>query len=235
MLSNRLIRLTGAAAGGLLLAGAAVAITASAAGVPIGPSAASPSPKASPAAPAKSDRSAVCEAFAGHFAKDIGKSTADVQAAARKAAGETIDDQVRSGALTQAQADHMKAKLASGGTCAALGGQFGHSKEGGAGKHLGQHLMADAASALGISESDLASQLKSGKTLKDIAAAKGMDEAAYRAAFLKAVQADLDKQVAAGTITAQQEQAMLQRLQTAPLPFWNAMHRPAQPAPPART
>lgn len=236
MNSGRFLRLAGVAAGGLTVAGAAVAITATAAGVPFSALAASPTPK--PSATARPAASAACDAFIGHLAKDLGKSTSDVQAAARKAAGETIDDQVKAGKLTADQAAKIKAKLAASDACAGVGGIGGFGPkghDGAPGRGPAQHLAADVAAALGTTEADLQAQLKSGKTLKDLAAAKGMDEAAFRAAYLKAVKADLDQQVAAGKLTAQQETDMLAKLQTAPIPFWNGAMHPRPAASPAAT
>lgn len=220
MVSSRALRLAGAALGAVLVSGAVVAITASAAGVPVGPFAASPSPKAS-AAPG--DKQAVCDDFMNHLAADLGKKSSDVQAAAQKAIGQTIDDQVKAGQLTQQQADHMKSKLAGQQLCSGAVAGLGRHAGGdhGPAPAIGEHYLADAAKALGMSATDLQAELKGGKTPKDIAATKGMDENAFRTAFIAAVKSDLDQQVAAGKLTSQQEQAMLQRLQTAPLPFWN--------------
>src|SRR5262249_62057057 len=47
--------------------------------------------------------------------------------------------------------------------------------------------------------------------------------------------ADLDKQVSAGKLTQQQEDVILQRLQTAPLPLWDQpLKRPRAPGAPAQ-
>lgn len=224
MVSPRALRLAGAALGAVLVSGAVVAITASAAGLPIAPFAASPSPKAS-AAPA--DKQAVCDDFMNHLASNLGKKSPDVQSAAQKAIGQTIDDQVKAGKLTQQQADQLKSKLANQPLCSGALAGVGRPPAGdhGPAAAIGEHYVADAAKALGMTPTDLMAEIKSGKTLKDIAAAKGMDEAAFRTAFIAAVKSDLDQQVTAGKLTSQQEQTILQRLQTAPLPFWNGAPR----------
>ena len=226
MFSFRALRLAGAALGAVLVSGAVVAITASAAGVPIVPFAASPSPspKASASPGAKQ---AACNDFMNHLASNLGKKPSDVQSAAKSAITQTIDDQVKAGTLTQQQADKLKSKLGDQQLCSGALAGLGRPGAGGGGpaKAIAQHYMADAAKALGMTEADLGAQLKSGKSLKDIAAAKGMDENAFRTAFVAAVKSDLDQQVAAGKLTAQQEQTVLQRLQTAPLPFWNGTPR----------
>ena len=233
MFSNRLLRLAGAGFAAVLVSGAVVAITASAAGLPVVPFAASPSPKAS-ASP--STRQQACDDFMNHFASNLGKKPADVQSAGQKAFGQTVDDQVKAGKLTQQQGDALKQKFASGQLCSGLGkfdGPAPGNRPGpGMARGFGERYLADAAKALGMSESDLQSQLRSGKSLKDIAASKNMDEAAFRTAFIAAVKSDLDQQVASGKMTSAQEQAALAKLQTAPLPFWNGMPmRPAGPRP----
>ena len=93
---------------------------------------------------------------------------------------------------------------------------------------LGGAGLDEIAKALGISTAELQQDLKSGKSVKDIAASKGMDEAAFRSKLAGVVKADLDKQVAAGKLTQKQEDAILQRLQNGPLPLWDA---PARQAP----
>jgi len=236
MVSLRVLRLAGAAAGALVLAGAVIVVTAEAAGVQVAPFAASPTPKPSASPnPKTGARTATCDDFVNHFAADLGKKPSDVQAAAQKAFGQTIDDAVKAGQLTQQQGDALKQKYAAGQLCS--GALNGIAKpappNGDRGPEAGvlHNLMADVAKALGISETDLMTQLQSGKSLKDIAAAQGLDEAAFRTKFLAAVKADLDQQVTAGKLTAQQEQMILAKLQTAPLPYWNGAPRPPKPKP----
>lgn len=227
MVTPRFLRLAGAAAGALVLGGAVVAVTASAAGLPVVPFAATtPTPKA--AATARPQGQA-CTNFVNHLATNLGKKPADVQSAAGKALAQTIDDAVKSGQMTQQQGDALKKKLAT--TTDLCPGAVSGIGRAATAPGAGPHLMADVATALGLSPADLTAQLKAGKSVKDIAAAKGLDETAFRAKFIAAVKADLDAQVAAGKLTAQQEQMALTRLQTAPLPDWNRAPRAAKPKP----
>lgn len=203
-----------------MVAGTVVAVTASAAGVSIQPFAAAtptPTPKA---AASPNPRQQACDDFVSHFASDLGKSTADVNNAAQKAFGQTIDDQVKAGQITQQQGDQLKQKLASQPLCS--GALAGIGERGQKGPEFDKSmLLADAAKALGMSTADLEAQLKSGKSLKDIATAKGMTEQQFRDAFVAAVKTDLDAQVKAGNLTQPQEDAIINRLKTAPLPFWD--------------
>src|SRR5262249_53010164 len=100
------------------------------------------------------------------------------------------------------------------------GGQF--RPPGPGGRAGGVDELDEVARALGISTSELQQDLKNGKTVKDLAAAQGMDEAAFRSKLAGVVKTDLDQQVKAGNLTQNQENAILQRIQNGPLPLWNA-------------
>lgn len=231
----RYLKIAGAGLGAALIAGAVVAVTALAA---------SPSPSAKPSAsPSPGSKQAAaqaaCDAYIGHLAKDLGKSTDQVKKALADARGQTIDDLVKQGKLTQAQGDQLKSKLAGGqdvcaGALAGLGGR-GPGGPGGPGGALGKLRTAsidEIAKTLGISSSELQTDFKNGQTLEQIAAAKGMDESAFRTKLVANVKADLDPMVASGKLTQAQETAILNRLQTGPLPFWNRTVKPgARPSP----
>ena len=79
----------------------------------------------------------------------------------------------------------------------------------------------DAAVHRARSAQDLKQQLASGKTIKDIAAAKGMDENIFRTNLANAVKSDLDPRVASGKLTQQQEDNILNKIKTGPLPLWD--------------
>jgi uncharacterized protein YidB (DUF937 family) len=81
--------------------------------------------------------------------------------------------------------------------------------------------MAEYAKALGISQQELKQDLAAGKTIKDIAASKGMDENTFRNNLVSAVKSDLDPRVASGKLTQQQEDVVLNRIRTGPLPMWD--------------
>lgn len=223
------------AVGGVAVAGVAVVATVAATGVPLLAASPSPSPSASPGA-----SHAYCNAFVGHLASNLGKSQDQVNKALSDAVSQTLNDAVKKGDLTQKQADAIKSRLGGGQVCAAgVGDGIARiGKEPGKGARM--HGMAGArlgeyAKALGISEQELRQNLQSGKTVKDIAASKGMDETAFRSKLVSVTKADLDKQVSAGDLTQKQEDAILQRLQNDPLPLWdrtpNLRPRPSAPSP----
>src|ERR1051326_4529864 len=104
------LRIAGFAAGVAALRGAAVFVTASAAGFSFG---ASPRPAATVADQSGGPAgSGVCNEFVSHFSSDLGTSQSNVDAAFQKAIGEPLADEVKAGRLTQAQADALKARLA---------------------------------------------------------------------------------------------------------------------------
>jgi hypothetical protein len=202
--------------GALLAAGFVVTVTAAATGIRAQPlAAASPKPSASPGAAARSQ--AYCDSFINHLASNLGKKPGDVQKAAASALDQTLDDAVKAGDLTRQQADAIKSRQASKPVCAGGLAALRPDRQG----PRARVGLAAYAKALGISPQDLKQQLASGKTIKDIAAAKGMDENAFRNNLVNAVKPDLDAKVAAGKLTQQQEDAILNKLKTAPLPRWD--------------
>ncbi len=237
--SLRHLRIAAFAAGAAAVAGAAVLVTASAAGFSFG---LKPASSAQPATASldtsglagAASPSAICSAFLSHFAGDLGKSQADVNSAFQKAIGQTLADEVKNGTLTQAQADAITKKLANRQPCT-LAGALGKRHAPGAGMQLrgymGQ-LITAAASALGISDTQLKTDLASGMTLSQIAAAQTppVTEAQFRTRLIAQLKPLLDQAVTSGKLSSTQEQTILQRLQTGPIPFWSTPLR-RQPAP----
>jgi len=165
-----------------------------------------------------------------HFAVEIGKSQAEINAAFQKAVADTLADEVKSGQITQAQADAIKKKLANQTPCT-LPNAVGR---GGGDKALGaymQQYLGAAAAALGISETQLMADLKSGQSLSQVAAAQHVSEADFRARLIANLKPALDKAVSDGKLTAAQEQMIVNRLQTGALPLWNVPAKHQKPAP----
>ena len=222
----RSLRVAGLAAAAVAVGGAAVVVTASASGMTFGPRTPSSAPQAAVDA---TTTSAVCSNFMQHFATDLGKSQSDINAAFRKAIGETLADEVKAGHITQAQADAIKAKLANATPCTLPSAE----KRPGGDKVFGafmEQYVAAAASALGISETELKTDLKNGQSLSEIASAKHITEATFRAKVVASLKPVLDKAVTDKKITSAQEQQILSRLQTGELPLWNKpQKRPKAP------
>ena len=104
-----------------------------------------------------------------------------------------------------------KALAAAGVTLAVAAGAGGAVAAGGNGRH-GHPGPAAIAAYLNLTPAQLRAELRSGKTLAQIAVAQGKAVSGLEAAIYADVQAHLDKAVAAGRLSAAQEQTILTRL-----------------------
>jgi hypothetical protein len=224
----RFLRMAGLAAGAAAVSGAAVLVTASAAGynLPF----LTPSSQAASASTAAIDQqagkpSALCSDFVSHFSADLKTNQAAVKAAFQKAIGETLAGEVKSGKLTQARADAIRKRLAGQAPCAiaprlkAPGAALGAFRPA---------LLSAAASALGITDQTLKTDLGKGMTLSQIAAAQGVPEAQFRKGLIVKLTPVLDAAVTNKKLTTKQEQAIIKRLQTGPIPLWNKPRPPGK-------
>lgn len=219
-------------------------VTASAAGFTVGfRPASSTQPQAADTAVNLSQAtsaSAVCSDFISHLSTDLVKKQSEVNAAIQKAIGETLADEVKNKQLTQAQADAIKQKLAAQPPCNLAAG-LGKKPSAAAVPQVGaymQQLLTAAASALGITSAQLKTDLANGHTLSQIAATQKVSEGQFRTNLIAQLTPLLDTAVKNQKLTAAQEQMILQRLKTGPIPFWNTpLRKPkaAAPASPATT
>ena len=222
----RHLRVVGFAVGGAAVAGAAVLVTASAAGLNVGlrPSTPQPTQPETASIAQKAGATAICDMFISHLSSDLGKTQAQVNAAIQKAIGETLADEVKNKDLTQAQADAIKKKLGSQPPCAlaGAGGSAAPRSPAKIGSFMPQ-LESAAASALGISDAQLKTDLASGMSLAQIAAAQKppVSEADFRTRLIAKLKPLLDTAVTNKKLTPVQEQAILKQLQTGPIPLWN--------------
>lgn len=175
----------------------------------------------SAAAPAAAARIAkYCADFRRAFAANLGVEESALAPAAKQAAIATVDAAVASGELPKAAGDRLKARIEAAGAdgCALLAGRIGARKvagAAGAARSLGvvRDGVTAAAKALGITPAELGSELRTGKTLKEIAETKGLAYAAVSAAALGAIKADLDAAVKAGTIKQTRADRIVARLE----------------------
>ena len=93
----------------------------------------------------------------------------------------------------------------------------------------GAHFGAAVASYLGLTRAELRTQLRSGKSLAQIAVAQGKTVAGLKAAILVAAKTRLDKAVTAGKLSAAQEQALLDKLAAHIDELVNRTGRPPRP------
>lgn len=152
-----------------------------------------------------------CDTFRAAFAKALGVSEADVNAAARTATAATIDAALKDGKISAAAADRLKARAAAtdANLCARLAKRAAKPR---AALGVVRTAMTAAAGALGMTPADLRTALRDGTSLKTLAASKNVDYAKVSSAVLTAVKTDLDALVKAGTIKQPREDRILDRL-----------------------
>jgi polyhydroxyalkanoate synthesis regulator phasin len=117
---------------------------------------------------------------------------------------ETLDDLVAKGTITQEQADAvrngLKERIGAGGR-----GE-GHGR-GGPGVHGVGELFGTAAEALGMTTDELKVELKAGKSIADVARARGIDPQTVIDAIVASVDAKIDQAVADGKMSADRAEA----------------------------
>jgi hypothetical protein len=211
------LRITGLAAlllvsalvGGTIISSVAAATTQR----PAAPTRATTDLAAPPAAapPAADAAGEYCAAFRKAFAANLGVDEAALVPAAKQAAIATIDQAVKDGKIKPAVGDRLKARIDKADTdgCTLLAGRLGKAQ---AVVGAVKDAVTAAAGALHITPAELGAQLKAGKSLKDVATAKGVPYEDVSAAVLKSVKTDLDAAVAAGTIKQPRADRILERL-----------------------
>jgi hypothetical protein len=138
--------------------------------------------------------------------------------ALKGAVQDQIDQAVKDGKLTKAQGDAIKKRMDDTGRVLPFGGPGGPGgfRHGGPGEH-GERgffggpgsLLSAAADYLGLKESELRSELASGKSLAKIADEKNKSKDGLKSALHDAVKKDLDAAVKANKITQAQEDERL--------------------------
>lgn len=153
-------------------------------------------------------------------AKAKGVDLADVKKALLADLKAHLDEEVKSGEHTQAEADAKYAEMTSRidtmlTTAGLPHGPGGHGGKGGHGGHGGPRFATDAvAKSLKLSATELQTQLKSGKTLADIATAQNVDIADVKAALTADFKAHLDEEVKSGEHTQAEADAKLAEFKT---------------------
>lgn len=141
-------------------------------------------------------------------AKELGITSAKLEAALKQALENRVDAAVADGRLTAAQATELKARIAAGEVPLVGLGHRGHHGE----RHGGLHRVVDldvAATYLGVTKESLRTSLRDGSTLADLAQAEGKTPEGLAAALLAAAKTELDEAVAAGRLTAAQRTEIL--------------------------
>ena len=132
-----------------------------------------------------------------------------------------LDEEVASGEHTQAEADaklaEFKTRITSMVNAPGLpmrGGKGGHGPGGKGGHGPQKFATAQLATTLKLTEAELQTQLKSGKTIKQIADAQNVDIADVKTTLTAAFKAHLDEEVASGEHTQAEADAKLAEFKT---------------------
>ena len=161
------------------------------------------------------------QAFLNDVAKRLRVTPQQLSSALNGASLDQLQAAVKAGQLTQAQANAIEQRLKQAGGAAAVPfGFFGYGGPGPAGAPFprlrlfpgpfaGGGEIGSAASYLGLSFPQLFQQLSGGKSLAQIATARGKTVNGLEQAMTAAVKTRLDKLLAAKAITAAQEKRVL--------------------------
>ncbi|MHB1005559.1 MAG: hypothetical protein ACYC3S_07910 [Chloroflexota bacterium] len=152
--------------------------------------------------------------FLDQLASALNISRDQLNAAAKKAADNTIDKQQQDGRITADQATAAKQRVGQGnGFDNWFGMGRGRFENGGRGFMMGEGAYFDGvAKALGMTNADLQTQLRAGKTVTDLAKEKNVSADQVKSAVVTAVSAQLDQAVKDGKLTADQATAMKNKL-----------------------
>lgn len=144
--------------------------------------------------------------FLDRVAAKLGIETSVLRQAMKDAGNDIVDEKLAAGAITEEQAAKARARIENGRPGRAFDGrQDGKQK-------VRDALIEQAASALGMSTADLKSGLKSGKSIADVAAERGVALDDVKASILDAAKTKLDQAVANGRIDQPKADAALQKL-----------------------
>ena len=146
------------------------------------------------------------DAVVNDAAQQLGVTPTKLSDALKQALTNRVDAAVAAGTMTKAQADELKARIASG-DFPLFGVRGGHER----GEHrggFGAHLSV-AATYLGVTEATLRTSLEGGKTLADVAKEKGKSASGLVDALVADETKELDAAVTAGKLTKAQRDALV--------------------------
>ena len=144
------------------------------------------------------------QAIVADAAKQLGIEPAKLSDALKKALENRIDAAVAAGRLSKEQGDELKTRIESG----ELPLFFAGGPHGRSGHHPGPSLDV-VATYLGLTEAELRTELRGGKTLAQIATAHGKTADGLVQALYDAKKKTLDTAVSAGRLTQSEEDSLL--------------------------
>jgi hypothetical protein len=165
--------------------------------------------------PGSSGQQKYCETYVHTLATKLKVSVAQLAAANKAALETTVKQAMADGAITQAQETRILDKINQLGSdpCADLARASAAHRAQYANAH--QAVLTAVAGALKMSPADLQGDLKSGRTVPQIAAAQHVNLSDVNAAYLAAVQDQLKMAVTNGAMTQPQADKVYQAIQRA--------------------
>ena len=152
-------------------------------------------------------------AFLADVASHLGISTTTLQSAVEQAQLDQVQQMVNSGKLSSSQAAQIESNIKSGKIGAGFGMMFG--RHDGGPMMGGRGAMQAAATYLGLTQQQLMSDLRSGKSLSSIASSTGGKTLqGLEAAITTAMQQEMQQAVTNGHMTQQQLTQAESNLQT---------------------
>lgn len=153
------------------------------------------------------------QVFLNDVAKRLNVTPSRLRSAVRGAMLDRLNAAVKAGTLTQAQADRIKRRIEQGGGLPLgpmPGPMWRHEfRPGGPARHA---LLPTAASYLGLAPAQLVAELRSGKSLAQVAQAQNKSVSGLEQTLMTAAKARLAHLVSLGVLTKAQEQRRLNRL-----------------------
>lgn len=177
--------------------------------------------------PAQQGKSSLGQLYLQALAQRLGTTVDKLQQAAKDARTDAINQAVKQGLITQAQANRLlqnqNAKPGIGPFIGPPGNGFGRGARRGFqngmqfGKRvgfLGSDVLEAAANALNMQPADVTNALRSGKTLADLAKSQNVDPSKVQTAIANAIKSDIDRAAKDGLIT--QDRANMLKSQVDP-------------------
>lgn len=150
--------------------------------------------------------------YAQSFASSLGVNQTQLNTAYSAAISATVQQAVQDGKLTQTQANNIAAKAQKKGFTGSLALRGKNAKH--AGAKVAKDALNAAASAVGISTTELRSDLKNGQTIAQVAQAHNKDLQTVETAIVSSIKTQLDTALKNGKITQAQHDKALANAQT---------------------
>jgi hypothetical protein len=156
-------------------------------------------------------------------AKQLGIPSSKLSDALKQALSDRVDAAVAAGRVTKVEGDALKARIQSDDFPLFGGPHRGFG-------HFGFIGRLDSAAAyIGITEAQLRTELENGKSLAQIAKARGKSVDGLIDALVAAAKNKLDEAVSSGRLTKDQETEMLSVLKDRITSAVDSTHRPGEP------